>query len=486
MSLTPDPSIHLPEETPPTPGHRGAASGSSASSSTTDGPSAGTPVVLPVERLQQLLKQTSEQQTNVLEVMRAQSKEFYSSLLDHNSRQEKDPKFPTYDGNPANFLSWLLQVDQIRKDRELTDSHALKWVKSALGGFAFHFDGVTFSNWEDFARQAKARFLPADIDQRLLSELQQMRMIGSDFHSYYLKFRAYQKHLPFLPEELMLCAFIQGLEPNLQYAVSNSHPRSVEEAYSTAWGAHHQRPPPWMPYMETLYQQMLQQTHGQLEQFSQEAGRYIRGQVQQYTPTTPTATPATSLPQLDALSRTLMPTQMQARTYGPNPTIFAPSSGAPVQLSAPPFLPYWPPGMQGAPPMAPQKQQSRSSSDSGNYRKFFRSPARNVRCYKCERDGHYASSCQSSSPWSRRPSFPSRNFSFPVTIPGTETIYNHPPEDLTIHASTPEAIHLIPLPSAVVVASSAMWQKTAEDLTFTASVKIVANQVTLPVIAVLE
>ena len=84
-------------------------------------------------------------------------------------------------------------------------------MKNALVGFAFHLDVVTFSNLEDFAKQANASCFPADIDQRLLSELQQMRMIGSDFHIYYHKFQTYQKHLHFLPEELMLCAFIQGL-----------------------------------------------------------------------------------------------------------------------------------------------------------------------------------------------------------------------------------------------------------------------------------
>ena len=79
---------------------------------------------------------------------------------------------------------------------------------------------------------------------------------------------------------------------HLHHAVVTSRPATLSNAIRIAQEIQSHPPPAWMPYVQTLYQQLQQATHGQLEQFSQQAGQFIQQQIQTRLPPTPTTTSA--------------------------------------------------------------------------------------------------------------------------------------------------------------------------------------------------
>ena len=74
--------------------------------------------------------------------------------------QERDPEFPPYDGNPENFLSWIVTVEEKKNTRKLDDQVAITFALNALGSHASGAieDGATFADWDAFVEQLKKRF----------------------------------------------------------------------------------------------------------------------------------------------------------------------------------------------------------------------------------------------------------------------------------------------------------------------------------------
>ena len=134
-----------------------------------------------------------------------------------------------------------------------------------------HFDVTPITSWEDFIQVLRDRFLPADIETRLLSELHQLRMVGGDFNLFFSQFQAYRQHLRAVDEKTMLIAFTNGLDPQLSYAVRQGKPSTLTQAFELAW-AHHLGPaPPLKGYVERATSQLITEGHQKLELFSREA-----------------------------------------------------------------------------------------------------------------------------------------------------------------------------------------------------------------------
>ena len=73
--------------------------------------------------------------------------------------QEKDPDFPAYDGNPDNFVPWLVTVEERRGAHKLQDEVAIAYATHALGSHARGtVDGEVFPDLGAFVSQLKKRF----------------------------------------------------------------------------------------------------------------------------------------------------------------------------------------------------------------------------------------------------------------------------------------------------------------------------------------
>ena len=90
---------------------------------------------------------------NSLRQMQEQNQDFVRELQRdvHGaplSLTEKDPKFPTWDGNRSSLLFWLHQVEQIKEARKLSDDNAVLFARLAMGPAAYgHFDGRSIDTW---------------------------------------------------------------------------------------------------------------------------------------------------------------------------------------------------------------------------------------------------------------------------------------------------------------------------------------------------
>ena len=120
---------------------------------------------------------------------------------------------------------------------------------------------------------------------------------------------------------------MNGLEPHLKHVMGSAGLTTVDEAIELAWRTHLSPAPAWMDYMQLLFQQVQTQTHGQLEQFSQEAAKYMQEQVakqqtaqmqaQLQQPGTQPATTAAKAMQLDPMRSMIMPEGGSSQMYGP-------------------------------------------------------------------------------------------------------------------------------------------------------------------------
>ena len=179
-------------------------------------------------------------------------------------------------------------------------------------------------------------------------------MSNNDFHTYYTTLNSYRRHLEISDDKSLLAAFNRGLEPHLHHAVVTARPTTLADTTKIAQEIHSHKPPAWMPYMETLYQQVQAATHGQLEQFSQQAGQFIQQQLQQRLPNTSSTESdkmhlnSYSLPQPDSRFR-----------YGPQsqPNVISTLNTAP-----PPSYRYEQPPQTTPNPTPPQPQRRPSLS----------------------------------------------------------------------------------------------------------------------------
>ena len=318
---------------------------------------------------------------------------------------EKDPKFPTWDGNRGSLLFWLHQVEQIKEARKLTDDNAVRFARLAMGPAAYgHFDGRRIDNWMQFREILSARFLPTDIKFKLLTELGQHKMMANDFNTYYTQFQAYRQHLTDVDQVSLLCAFVNGLEPHLKHVVGSAGLTTVDEAIELAWKTHLSPAPAWMDYMQLLFQQVQTQTHGQLEQFSQEAAKYMQEQVakqqtaqmqaQLQQPGNQPATTAANAMQLDPMRSMIMPAGGSSQMYGP------------VVAATLPVTPRLLGAYQFGRPKSPTTrtwtsnvtEKRRGSEDKPSVYPRSTSPSRygassSVTCFNCGQAGHMIRQC---------------------------------------------------------------------------------------------
>ena len=135
--------------------------------------------------------------------------------------QEKDPEFPPYDGNPENFLPWIVTVEEEENTRKLEDQVAITFAVNALGSHARGAigDGVTFADWEAFVTQLKKRFCADSFECNVAWRLLNMKVQGGNFQFYVSQFTMGMKLLKGsenIPEGMLRYCFIQGLEPDMQ------------------------------------------------------------------------------------------------------------------------------------------------------------------------------------------------------------------------------------------------------------------------------
>ncbi len=381
------------------------------------------------EPIMELLRDLGGKQTNVLEVMQKQQLEFQRNLATAvgDIRMERDPKFPVWDGDPNSVLLWLYRVEQLKTAYRMSDGHALRAVRTAMGEHGYgHFDEREINTWSDFQQLIRERFLPSDVERKLLSELHTLKMTNGDLNTFFCRFQAFRKQLTSIDAATLIAAFVDGLEPHLQYVVQSASPRTVESAVDIAWKAHNGPKPAWLPYMQSLYQQVQAQTSGQLDHFSQEAARFIQQQLATYqptvdqrctwspaTPVTMITAPAASQALVSAPALLQQPTAMQLDTFRPglpmllppNNTRMGPIDYARVQL------PPYPSGFSSAffsPPLeqpsAPlphsYTSQPRSRSPRAGYQQAHVRPGsrpQSSRCYRCGEAGHFAIHCRQSS-----------------------------------------------------------------------------------------
>ena len=76
----------------------------------------------------------------------------------------------------------------------------------------------------------KHRFLPAEIDTRLLSEIFDLKMSPGEFHTYYTTFNAYRQHLGEIDDKFLQAAFVKGVDPYLTGVVVAARPTSLAQA----------------------------------------------------------------------------------------------------------------------------------------------------------------------------------------------------------------------------------------------------------------
>ena len=72
----------------------------------------------------------------------------------------RDPEFPIYDGNPENFLPWIVAVEERKVNRKLPDEVAITFAVGELGPHArgTAAEGRGFASWGDFVAHLKTRF----------------------------------------------------------------------------------------------------------------------------------------------------------------------------------------------------------------------------------------------------------------------------------------------------------------------------------------
>lgn len=172
--------------------------------------------------------------------MQKQHRDFYTTLQTTVAElkeipNHQDAKFPKWNGDRAQILMWLYNVDHVRKTHNSPGATAISKAIGALDvGTDEHLTGKTFDTLKDFTDFLKTRFLPSDVDRKLLTELHNLRMVGNDFNTYYTKFQAYRRHLKSIDQAVLLCAFYEGLEPHLQQMVQTKKLTTVDQVFDYA------------------------------------------------------------------------------------------------------------------------------------------------------------------------------------------------------------------------------------------------------------
>ena len=358
---------------------------------------------------------------------------------------DRDPNFPSFNGDKNGLLHWLYSLEQIKEARQLPDDVAVRFGRVALGTYAYGlFDGIELRRWDAFVRRIIERLLPADMEQQLLAELYRHRMQGNNFEVYFSEFKAYLRYLPNIPQDQLIGPFCDGLEPTLRHAVRTANPQTLNAAFDQAWAAHRGPAPPWQEYIQRSKGEITAAVHQQLEEFSQQAGRFFAEQsrqlsdrfVQPSAPPPPPVAPPQFQPQPMEVNPDLRlsgPRMRLGPVFDPANLIKGPQEmGNPRQPPAHTYSGFTPQTNRfprargyspGPPPRQPprdppgvgpssypentwsqdqqqtwQQQQPRQPppAEWGNQQQRPRTrskSAENVTCYKCKQRGHYANHC---------------------------------------------------------------------------------------------
>ena len=154
--------------------------------------------------------------------------------------QEKDPEFPPYDGNPENFLSWIVTVEERKNNRKLDDQVAITFALNALGSHARGAieDGATFADWDAFVEQLKKRFCADSFEYNVAWRLNNMKVHNGNFQFYVSQFAMGRKLLKgsvMVPDLFLRYCFILGLEPDMQAEIINKKLLDLDATIEAAW-----------------------------------------------------------------------------------------------------------------------------------------------------------------------------------------------------------------------------------------------------------
>ena len=85
-----------------------------------------------------------------------------------------------------------------------TEKVAIRYAKQALGPTAYgHFDDIEIATWDELVTLIKDRWLPADVNRKLLAELFTQKMGEGDYNSYFTRFQAFRQHLKNIDEQVL-------------------------------------------------------------------------------------------------------------------------------------------------------------------------------------------------------------------------------------------------------------------------------------------
>ena len=163
--------------------------------------------------------------------------------------QEKDPEFPSYDGNPDNFLPWIVTIEEKKENRKLADIVAITFATGALGPHARGALGDTanFTVWGEFVAHLKTRFCADSFEYNIAWRLNEMKVRDGNFQFYVSQFMLgwrLLKHSTIIPELQLRYSFIQGVEPDMQAELINKKLLKLQENLDLAWEFYRKPRPP--------------------------------------------------------------------------------------------------------------------------------------------------------------------------------------------------------------------------------------------------
>ena len=164
--------------------------------------------------------------------------------------KEQDPEFPRYDGNPASFLKWLVEVEAKKTKRQLPDEAAIVYARIALDDADNGLipKETTFVNWDAFTEHLKGKLLKDTIMYQVAFETRTVAMEEGQYLRYVSIYEQYRRFLPTSYDSMLLVNFIAGLTPYLRAKVAKHQPGDLSAAMDIGW-RYFKKPEPTPQYI---------------------------------------------------------------------------------------------------------------------------------------------------------------------------------------------------------------------------------------------
>ena len=154
-----------------------------------------------------------------------------------------------YDGNPENFLPWIVAVEERKDNRRLHDLVAITFAPGALGIHARGAitEGMVFPTWDEFVAHLKTRFCADSFEYNIAWRMHNLKVENGNFQFYISQFmlgRRLLRNSTIIPELQLRYCFIQGLEPDMQVELINKKELSLDRNIEIAWVFYRKPRPP--------------------------------------------------------------------------------------------------------------------------------------------------------------------------------------------------------------------------------------------------